>query len=101
MIRLFGNQIKWAVCVTKRACLSKSWHVALMSIGGEGNEGKAWVEGKRLTHEANMKQGWPALLVFAVSVWRQLQLWIRTCIAIASCIADALHEAEFGTQHVG
>lgn len=68
-----------------------------MCTGDEGNE-RSYGMKKR---EANMKQGWPALLIFAVSVWKQLQVWIRTCLAIASCIADALHEAELGTLHVG
>jgi hypothetical protein len=47
-----------------------------------------------------MKLGWPVLLAFVASVWKQLQVWIRTCVAIAGIIADALHESDFGTIHV-
>jgi hypothetical protein len=66
-----------------------------------GNEGRGWVEEKRRIYEADMKLGWPVLLVFVVSVWKKLQVWIRTCVAIAGIIADALHESDFGTIHVG
>jgi hypothetical protein len=48
-----------------------------------------------------MKLGWPVLLVFVASVWKQLQLWILTCVAIASIVADALHESGIGTLHEG
>lgn len=44
-----------------------------------------------------MKLGWPVLLAFVASVWKQLQVWIRTSVAIAGIIADALHESDIGT----
>lgn len=48
-----------------------------------------------------MKLGWPVLLIFVASVWKRLQLWILTCVAIASIVADALHESGIATLHDG
>lgn len=48
-----------------------------------------------------MKLGWPVLLIFVASVWKRLQLWILTCVAIASIVADALHESDIATLHDG